>query len=255
MTKSEFKIVILDDDMKYCQNIVRVIEKNIHFNYSISIYHKYDDDFKQFLKANMTPSIYIIDVDLKQRDANGITAAAEINRIKNGHHRVIYLTNDQSAAESAINFHTNPAGFIRKNDPDNTRTFIKLLLDTKVKIDNSVDEIDEKYINVYVNRKPIRIAVSHIIYFNLVKDKTVEIHAIRDDMLSKYTTTCSLEGMIISLKDERFFRLTRRLCVNLSYIAEVFPNTSTLELKCGIILTAPEKKLEEMLRCMQKLSI
>ena len=85
-------IVICDDDKSFTANIKKKLKENINFEYNIFSYENYTKEFLSYIKSNKVSTIYILDIDLKNKDTNGLYIARKVRQLRNYSDEIIFFT-------------------------------------------------------------------------------------------------------------------------------------------------------------------
>lgn len=73
-------------------NVKKKLKENINFECNIFSYENYTKEFVSYIKTNKVPTIYILDVDLKNKDTNGLYIARKIRQLRNYSDEIIFFT-------------------------------------------------------------------------------------------------------------------------------------------------------------------
>jgi hypothetical protein len=60
-------IVIYDDNKNFCNDISRMLKERILYDKKILVFNKYDEVLAKYVEKNTKNTIFILDIDLKDR--------------------------------------------------------------------------------------------------------------------------------------------------------------------------------------------
>lgn len=239
-------IIICDDDKSFIVNIKKVLKESIKFEYNTYSYENYTDGFISYIKTNKIPTIYILDIDLKNKNINGFYIARKIRQLRNYNDEIIFFTCYEKYIQNLINSLIYPTAYILKsNYYDNLIKAINTAYNSLL-IRNDFNSNDTGEIAICESKIDYRIKFKDIIYIEKIKGcKYIIIKTRTNNIKDKYKVLYNI-GSLMDRLDDRFYWLSRGVIVNRNYVKSVNNNNNVIELESGQILTASKDNVEKL---------
>lgn len=205
-------IVICDDDKSFTANIKKKLKENINFEYNIFSYENYTKEFLSYIKSNKVSTIYILDIDLKNKDTNGLYIARKIRQLRNYSDEIIFFTSYEKYIKYLINSLINPTAYILKScyDDDNLVNAVNTAYNFII-MRNDPSNNDTGEIAICESKVDYRIKFKEIIYIEKLVFIT-NIHTKIWACIIKYYTRRNENDIHIS--ENTIVRQMKRLCVH-----------------------------------------
>lgn len=239
-------IVICDDDKSFIANIKKMLKENINFEYNISSYENYTKEFVSYLETNKTPTIYILDIDLKNKKINGLYIARKIRQLRNYNDEVIFFTSYEKYIKYLINSLINPIAYILKSCYDDNLINAINTAYNSLMIRNDFYSNDTGEITICEFKVDYRIKFKDILYLEKIKGyKYILIKTKPNYIKDEYKVMHNI-GALMNKLDDRFCWLNRGVIVNKNYIKYVDTKNNVIGLESGDILTGTEDNIETL---------
>jgi DNA-binding LytR/AlgR family response regulator len=240
-------IVICDDDKSFTANIKKKLKENINFEYNIFSYENYTKEFLSYIKSNKVSTIYILDIDLKNKDTNGLYIARKIRQLRNYSDEIIFFTSYEKYIKYLINSLINPTAYILKScyDDDNLVNAVNTAYNFIIMRNDSSNN-DTGEIAICESKVDYRIKFKEIIYIEKVRGyKYVLIKTKQNYIKNEYKVLYNI-GTLMDRLDDRFCWLNRGVIVNKDYIKYVDTKNNVVGLESGDILAGTEDNIEKL---------
>ncbi|NYB74128.1 LytTR family transcriptional regulator DNA-binding domain-containing protein [Sedimentibacter hydroxybenzoicus DSM 7310] len=240
-------IVLCDDSTEFCNRITKLLKERIEFDKKIYLFNKYDDRFKDYIENNAKQTIFILDIDLKNKDTDGYGIAKKIRKLRNYDDEIIFLTNYTNMSPSIIKHKIQPIDFIIKSDYciNDLLTAIKK---GKEEIELREEETDTGVLIVYENKALYKLRYKHIIYINLLENSRSVLIKMHPTHIKNELYIVSSINSIMKKLDKRFFQISRTSIINKDYLDFADPYEKRVGLKYNHILEGSEERIRELLK-------
>lgn len=239
-------IVIFDDDKSFFANIKKVLKRNINFEYNLFFYENYSEEFISYIETNEISTIYILDIDLKSKDINGLYIARKIRQLRNYYDEVIFFTSYEKYIRNLINSLINPTAYILKSSyNDNLINAINTAYNSLI-MKNDSNSNDKGEMAICESKVDYRLRFKDIIFIEKVKGyKYILIKTIPNFIKDEYKVLYNI-GALMDRLDYRFYWLNRGAIVNKDYIKYVDTKNNVVGLESGDILTGTEDNIKKL---------
>lgn len=239
-------IVICDDDKSFIFNIKNILKGNINFEYNLLSYENYSEKFISYIKTNKIPTIYILDIDLKSKDINGLYIARKIRQLRNYYDEVIFFTSHEKYIRNLINSLINPTAYILKSCyDDNLINAINTAYNSLI-MKNDFNSNDMGEMAICEFKVDYRIRFKDILYIEKVKGyKYILIKTKPNYIKDEYKVLYNI-GALMDRLDYRFCWMNRGTIVNKNYIKYVDTKNNVVGLESGESLTGTEDNIEKL---------
>lgn len=240
-------IVICDDDKSFTANVKKKLKENIKFECSVFYYENYTDEFVNYIKTNKVSTIYILDIDLKNKNVNGLYIARKIRQLRNYNDEIIFLTSYEKYIKCLINSLINPTAYILKScyDDNNLINALKAAYNF-IMMRNDPNNNDTGEIVICESKVDYRIKFKEIIYIEKMRGyKYVLIKTKPNYLKNEYKLLYNI-GALMDRLDGRFCWLNRGSIVNKDYIKSVDTKNNVVRLESGDILTGTEDNIKKL---------
>ncbi len=231
-------IVICDDNRSFISNIKKLLKENIKFEFNSFSFENYTEEFAKYIATNKIPTIYILDIDLKNKDINGIYIARKIRQLRNYNDEVIFFTSYEKFIKYLINSIVNPIAYVIKSHySDNLINAINVAYNSLI-MKNDSQSNDTGEIAICESKVDYRIRFKDIMYIEKTKGyKYILIKTKPNYIKDEYKVLYNI-GSLMDRLDDRFCWLNRGVIVNKDYIKYVDTKNNVIGLESGDDLAA-----------------
>ncbi|GEM_PF-683776 len=243
-------IVLCDDNVEFCNKIARILKEKINFNKKIYIYNNYDERIADYIENNRVHTIFILDIDLKNKKADGYTIAKKIRKHRNYDDEIIFLTNDTLMSPNIIKHKIKPIDFITKSYYSLNDLLIAINKGNR-EIITRQEETDTGVLIVYKKKAHYRLKYKYILYFKLQEDSRSVLIKMQPNYMEGELEVVSSINSIMKKLDDRFFQISRTIIVNKDFVVFASPVDKKVGLKFDHFLEGSEDKIRELLKCIK----
>ncbi|WMJ75998.1 MULTISPECIES: LytR/AlgR family response regulator transcription factor [unclassified Sedimentibacter] len=243
-------IVLCDDNIEFCNKIAGKLKEKINVDKKIHIYNKYDENLIKYIEENKDHTIFILDIDLKSKEADGYSIAKKIRKLRNYDDEIIFLTNYTKLSPKIIKHKIQPVDFIIKSDYCINDLLIAIKK-SKAQIDAKEEETDTGMMVVYENKAMYKLKYKDILYTELLEDSRSVMIKLKPDYIKTELYVVSSVKSIMKKLDSRFFRISRTRIINKDYLTFADPYDKKVGLSYGYVLEGSEERIKELLECIK----
>lgn len=243
-------IVLCDDNIKFCNKLYKQLKDKVEGNKNIYIFNKYDINFKKYIEENKEHTIFILDIDIKNKEIDGYSIAKKIRKLRNYNDEVIFLTNDTSMSPRIIRHKIQPIDFIIKSNYCINDLLIAIE-EGREKIIVREEETDTSVLIVYENKGMYKLPYKNILYIELLENSRSVLIKMHPNYIRNDFNIVSSINSIMKKLDERFFQISRATVINKDYVMFVDPNDKKVGLKYDYVLEGSEERTKELLKWLK----
>lgn len=205
------KVVIIDDDLEFCNSFKQVLDQNISKIASTYMIDVISKDFINSLNV-LDYDIIFLDIDLK--GANGIALAHTISKLRKKTTIIIFVSSRNDLVFESLS--VQPFHFIRKSNMIDD-LFITTTLLKKYYNQNA------RFITLKYKGRKTSIKKSDIVY---IESDFHDIYI--STLLDQYTYRSTLKGILEALNCKCFVRIQKSIAINLDYVKEIDENYNVI---------------------------
>ncbi|HPF82598.1 MAG TPA: LytTR family DNA-binding domain-containing protein [Bacilli bacterium] len=204
------EFIICDDDKRFLEKVVNVVNKIMlkkDFEYSISKFDDYDSKFIKYLSKKENPRIYILDIETPSRSGINVGKVIRKDDIESP---IIYLTGHEELGNLLLRKDINFMSFINKFEGFENRL--------NKGIENSLNSLGKKkFLEIKDKKVCYRFSLNNILYItrDSVERKTLihtegNVHSVNKSLTD-----------IANLLDDRFIQTHRSCYINKDRAVEI----------------------------------
>ena len=204
------EFVVCDDDKRFLEKVVNVINKTMlkkNFEYKILKFYDFDDKFFDNLVLKENPRIYILDIELPSRSGINVGKIIRKNDLESP---IIFLTGHEELGSLLLRKDINFFAFINKFEDFECRL--------KKNIESSLSSLNKKkFLEVKEKKVYYRFSLDNILY---ITRESVERKTIIKTDKNVHSVNISLTKISESL-DDRFVQTHRACYINKNRAVEI----------------------------------
>ena len=204
------EFVVCDDDKRFLEKVVNVINKTMlkkNFEYKILKFYDFDDKFFDNLVLKENPRIYILDIELPSRSGINVGKIIRKNDLESP---IIFLTGHEELGSLLLRKDINFFAFINKFEDFECRL--------KKNIESSLSSLNKKkFLEVKEKKVYYRFSLDNILY---ITRESVERKTIIKTDKNVHSVNISLTKISEKL-DDRFVQTHRACYINKNRAVEI----------------------------------
>ena len=242
-------IVLCDDDIEFCNKVTRQLKKKFQA-IEIKEFYKYDKSFKEYIEKNKISTIFILDIDLNSKNADGYAIAKKIRKIRNYNDEIIFLINDTSMSPAIVKHKIQPVDFITKSDYGSNELTAAINRGYN-EIISRKEDTDTGMLLVTYKYRYCKLLYKNIIYIKLQDDSRSVLIKMRPTYMEGEMAVVSSISSVMKKLDDRFMQISRTAIVNKDFVVDANAADKKVILKFDHVLEGSEDKIKELLKCMK----
>ncbi len=240
-------IVLCDDNVEFSDKIIKELKKEFNSDIIIYKFYKYDVNFKNHIEKNTVPSIFILDIDLNSKNADGYDIAKKIRKTRNYNDEVIFLTNNTLMSPNIIKHKIQPIDFIIKSDYGLGELVAAIKKGNRELITRQ-EETDTGVLVVYKKKACYKLKYKYILFIELQGDSRSVLIKMQPNYMEGELEVVSSINSIMKKLDDRFFQISRTTIVNKDFVVFADPVSKKAGLKFDHELEGSEEKIRELVK-------
>lgn len=240
-------IVICDDNVEFSDKVSRELKKEFENDIIIYKFYKYDVNFKNYIEKNTVPAIFILDIDLNNKNTDGYDIAKKIRKTRNYNDEIIFLTNDTLMSPNIIKHKIQPIDFIIKSEYG-LGELVAAIKKGNREIITRQEETDTGVLIVYQNKACYKLKYKYILYIKLREDSRSVLIKMQPNYMEGELEVVSSINSIMKKLDNRFFQISRTTLVNKDFVILADPVDKKVGLKFDYELEGSEDKIRELVK-------
>lgn len=245
-------IYILEDDLLQrtkLNNIVNTVIYNNRFDISSIIQTSKSKEIIEKIKANPESNLYLLDIQIKNNQKQGLELAKEIRTIDTDG-VIVFITTHSEFASKTYEYKVSALDFIDKEWP--IKKIEQHILDaiTSLRTKSIIsDNKDEMFI--FNNQSSnFQVPFNEILYFETTDISHKLKLVCKNRVISFYATMKSIENL-----DDRFFQCHRSYIINLANVIQIDRHSNLIYFSKEIYCLVTRRKIKSTLSKLKNLNI